>query len=380
MIPFARMIQYGNAAPAPVRLKYIRSNGTSHFFLYDNGDLYGYGTNSHGNFGLGTSNLSTLTLLNTNVGDVFAGPDGTFLLKNDNTIWFAGNKADYSTTQTDQTTWLDISTIIRNGVTGNIVKICGVNSGSIMLTDSGNFYRLGIGATGSNGTGATDGSGGSTNVPKLVSTGVKDIVGSSICSFYLTNSGNLYATGGNTGGNLGLGTTTNVSSYTLSKTSVSSICVVASNTVAIIKLSTGEIQSTGTVANGILGINTISTGGTNGVWTNINPMQDFNFNSNTYSTGNAISPNAALCMYNGNLYGSGWKLALGQSAIGTINGYTLCTGAPANIIGFCTVNNGSIVWTAAEIYYAGSSTYNPDRTGDTVTFTKLLTVPYYTGG
>lgn len=113
MIPFARIVQYGNTAPVPLFSNIIGLSGLSGSavaVLYDNGELYVCGSNTFGQLGLGTSaGTNTLTLIDSGVSTLFR-TEGT----ESNALVYAK---------------------------GNILYMCGKNAGWIALSTS-EYYNV----------------------------------------------------------------------------------------------------------------------------------------------------------------------------------------------------------------------------------------------
>lgn len=96
MLPFARMLEYGNTVIPEVRLieKFsISTNGSGVLILYTNGDLYAFGTNTSGKFGTGNTNDITGAWLKiaSNVRKFSCGTATTIIIKKDGTVQYSGN-------------------------------------------------------------------------------------------------------------------------------------------------------------------------------------------------------------------------------------------------------------------------------------------------
>ena len=125
--------------------------------LKNDGTLWGCGTNSYGQLGLGDSNNRTIfTQVTTNADDVksvYCGWNHTLILKNDDTLWSCGYNA-YSqlglgdttnrTTFTKVTTNADDIKSLPNNYEDipTIIKVYDLNTGLIETLDTNNFKNI----------------------------------------------------------------------------------------------------------------------------------------------------------------------------------------------------------------------------------------------
>ncbi|HCJ8661088.1 TPA: hypothetical protein NV758_001595 [Escherichia coli] len=90
MLPFARMIQYGNMI-IPLDIKKVDLTINGCIILTSDGKLYASGTQSAGQFGLGNrTTLTVRTLIAENVVNFWFSQSGLTILKNDSSYWFSG--------------------------------------------------------------------------------------------------------------------------------------------------------------------------------------------------------------------------------------------------------------------------------------------------
>lgn len=79
------------AGAAPIIALSAKNDGFCTFALDETGNVYGWGFNYYGNIGNGANtNIYTPTLIATNVIDIFAGEDFSYILKTDNSLWATG--------------------------------------------------------------------------------------------------------------------------------------------------------------------------------------------------------------------------------------------------------------------------------------------------
>lgn len=101
MLPFSRMIVYGNTAPAPgqiIKIQSSRINQQNLMFLTSTGNLWAIGSNNSGMFGTGNATaLSVWTLIATNVknfwSDSVSSPGGLLLYITNDNRWFSSGLA-----------------------------------------------------------------------------------------------------------------------------------------------------------------------------------------------------------------------------------------------------------------------------------------------
>ncbi|AFC21448.1 regulator of chromosome condensation [Cronobacter phage vB_CsaM_GAP32] len=101
MLPFSRIIQYGNIAPAPghiIKVQGSKFNQSNTIFLTSTGNLWAIGSNNSGMFGTGSSTaLTQWTLIATNVKnfwcDSISSPGGVLLYITNDNKWFSSGIA-----------------------------------------------------------------------------------------------------------------------------------------------------------------------------------------------------------------------------------------------------------------------------------------------
>lgn len=120
MLPFARMVQYGNINPIPVGIKKINLCNQALHVLYEDGTLYGVGSNSNGQLGLGDiTSVGTLTLIDSGVSDLHttAHRSTSLVYSKGNLLYISGDAGGWLGTPTTYKTPVqvtDLSTLIAN--------------------------------------------------------------------------------------------------------------------------------------------------------------------------------------------------------------------------------------------------------------------------
>ena len=187
-------------------IKEIYCGGYHTLILKNDGTLWGCGYNGYGNLGSGdTTNKNTFTQITTNANDIkeiYCGYNHTFILKNDGTLWSCGwnNYGQLGLGDTtNRTTFTQVTTNAYN-----IKEIyCGQNH-TIMLKNDGTLWECGRNNVGQLGLGDSN----NRTTFTQITTNTNDIK-SIYCgwnhTFILKNDGTLWGTGYNAYGQLGLG-------------------------------------------------------------------------------------------------------------------------------------------------------------------------------
>ena len=192
--------------------------------LKNDGTLWGCGANGNGQLGLGdTTNRTTFTQITTNADDiksVCCGAEHTLILKNDGTLWSTGYNGSGQLGLGDnigKTTFTEVTT------NANDVKeiYCGYNH-TFILENDGTLWGCGLNAHGQLGLGDTTNRTIFTQIT-INADDVKEIYCGQDHTVILKNDGTLWGCGGNDSGELGLGDTTNRTTFTQITTNANDI-------------------------------------------------------------------------------------------------------------------------------------------------------------
>ena len=202
-------------------IKEIYCGGFHTFMLKNDGTLWSTGVNSNGQLGLGDTNYRyTFTQVTTNTNDIkeiYCGGGHTFILKNDGTLWGTGyNKygqlglgdTNYRYTFTQVTTNADD---IKEIYCGEVYTFILKNDGTLWGTGYNLNGQLGLGDGGNRSTFTQV----TTNADDI-----KEIYCGGFHTIMLKNDGTLWGTGLNSFGSLGLGDTTNRTTFTKATTNI----------------------------------------------------------------------------------------------------------------------------------------------------------------
>ena len=183
--------------------------------LKTDGTLWGCGYNGYGQLGLGdTTNRTTFTQVTTNSDDVksiYCGGYHTLILKNDDTLWGCGYNQYGQLGLKDTTNRTTFTQITTN--TDDVKEVyCGENYTLLLKTD-GTLWGCGYNGYGQLGLGDTTNRTTFTQVTTN-SDDVKQVYCGDRHTFILKNDGTLWGCGGNGFGQLGLGDNTNRTTFT----------------------------------------------------------------------------------------------------------------------------------------------------------------------
>lgn len=211
MIPFARIIKYGNNIPTDNIKKIVCSTTNSVFVLTESGELYGFGNNTNGELGTGNKDrILNVIHIDSGVGDVWAGA-GFSIYKKGLEFFSAGYGSFYGSSAVESLTFINITFLFSSLNILNIQKI-ELTTALFILMQNGDLYGSGVNTGGQFGTGALASARYAT--PTLTQSGVMDfnIIGNG--SIILKSDGFMYSAGANGNGQLGSTTVTTVLTYT----------------------------------------------------------------------------------------------------------------------------------------------------------------------
>ena len=229
--------------------------------LKTNGSLYSCGYNTYGQLGLGDTSERTLftrvtTNVNNDVKQIACGANHTFILKNDGSVWCCGGNTHGQLglgDDTKRTTFTQVTINVNNDIKqiacGQNYTVIIKNDGSVWSCGYNNFGQLGLGSTATKNT--------FTQVTTNVTNDVEQIACGYSHTFILKNNGSVWACGYNGSGQLGLGNTTNKTTFAQVTTNVSDVKeIVCGQNYTFILKNDGSIWSCGYNNYGQLGLGT----------------------------------------------------------------------------------------------------------------------------
>ena len=389
MIPFARIVKYGNEVQLPPTVKQLEFTSSGVYLLYTNGELYYRGRNGSGNIGNGSSSGSYYNswhLANTNVDSIARGISSIPVIrKNDNTFWMSGTYNMFSKPDFVQYTWNDVTTYFST-VQSNMVSMHGTSSGLFVLRTDGSLWAVGVNTNGQMGLGAASSATVFTQVASGVNPTHESVRTATSACFYITPDNKLYSTGQNNFGQLGIGSTTNATSFTLvnagspittSYPVVKDVMAIGTGT-NILSANTGDTVTAALAAGSLPNIGSGSSTGTSIQFNYFNPMNSASFKILKLATTLGSASNM-LVMTDKGIYGTGnaQYYQLGNASSTAQVGYVPAQGLPAdasldNIKFFGSSSEGSACLYKNQLYVSGVT----GQWGATYRTFTILATPY----
>lgn len=370
MIPFVRMLEYGNNI---LRIKQLRY-GDCCYVLYSNGELYGYGLNVSGTLGQGdkVNRYDRFYLIDTNV-KVFHSCDRSLVyIKKDLTIWCTGEQTSYSTSTLHNVSPTNITSYFSTIQIANIKKIQTAKTSIVILMNDGLVYGIGNNTSGELGTGNTN----AVQSLRLISTNSADISANVGNIGILDTGSNFLISGLNNYGQLGTGNTS--SDYTFKVRINNARTIELSLYGSYCELNNGFYMACGYNASGEIGtgssnssvltFSTLNVGGSGSV--------DLFYNNKISRT---FIASASFAVVNSELYSTGNGTATSQNKDNVqIRSYAKAINPlQLSFDGISSGYSATFMHKGLDIYYTGFSTMNLNGTGTVLTFTKLTKgLPY----
>lgn len=217
MLPFVRMFEYGNIAPAAPSIKKIDGSQLHVGLLYGTGKMYMRGQGF--NYKLGTGNANNVydgwVSVPYSVADFWACGYGTLLRSTDNKLYACGRFfASFFGQTGSYLNWTEVTHLFVGIDVSGIKNIKFTNYSSdgstLILMQDGSLYGFGSNIFSELGTGNA----GKVVTPILISTGVSSIGSNGINtpSFHYIKNGKYYRCGVSNGSNLG---SSNLTTFTV---------------------------------------------------------------------------------------------------------------------------------------------------------------------
>ncbi|AXC36549.1 hypothetical protein [Escherichia phage UB] len=218
MLPFARMVKYGNRVPAPSGVMKISTSHVHMGMLFDTGNLYLRGLGTQYRLG----NDSTATLQNGwvkcpyKVSDVWCFFAATIILTTDGEFYLAGQMGYVGVSASPVPGWTNITSLLSTiPALTTVVDIASTettesNGSLLILLSNGDLYGIG------RNTGGVLGVTGIQTTPIQIATGVSMIAGTpSGEAFHYVKNNQYYRCGNNASYNLG-SSSSKLSTFTVS--------------------------------------------------------------------------------------------------------------------------------------------------------------------
>ncbi|WP_334274939.1 hypothetical protein [Escherichia coli] len=168
MLPFGRMIKYGNIAPGPSPVAFsdvLQQHYTNCMYLHTpTNTLYGYGNNNLCQLGVGNQSIvSTFTVLARGCAAFWLGVHGSLMIDLDNRIYYTGSGAafpdygDATLVNGFMTQWTDVTVAFNKiGVIANMIKSVHIGESTRILLTDGRVIACGKNTYGECGSGNTN--------------------------------------------------------------------------------------------------------------------------------------------------------------------------------------------------------------------------------
>ena len=198
-----------------VKIKEIVNDMYSTWYISDNGEVYVSGDNSYGRLGLGnTSAYKDITKISAldgvKIKEVIISSYSAWYLSEEGEVYVSG-RSEYGQLgmggTSNQLTATKITAL--DGITIKKIIIQGYNA--YYISESGEVYVSGRNSYGELGVGGTSNQLTATKITALDGIKIENIIGDSIHAFYISESGEVYVGGYNRFGELGIGNTSNQS-------------------------------------------------------------------------------------------------------------------------------------------------------------------------
>ena len=341
MLPFVRILEYGNTAPVPEKIKKVVAGYDNLYVLYGNGSLYGCGLNTYQQLNIaGSTTQKNWVLIADGVSDAWAGAYNILYFKDNKFIMHGTNVALGLGTTTIPLGGLDVTSSFpdRSSISAN---------GSIV-------YGRGMNTNGSVGAGSVYSQATFISVLNNGTNQVIDMFGNINNTVLLTSNGELRACGTSADGSIGNET----GKWTSFGLKLSGMKIMGGNGFSTLAYSGTNMYHAGWQINGELG---------NGLDTSV---QVYPFAFNSKSIDNKIDKiskggaGAYVNMYStteGKVYSTG---AFGKNGATTaLNVFTNTLTMPnynSDNAALYTCNSFSVAYDGNEsIYVSGSPTYVP---------------------
>ena len=282
------------------------------FILKNDGTLWGCGNNSYGQLGLGdTTNRAIFTQIITNadnIKSVYSGYDHTIILKNDDTLWGCGANGSGQLGLGDTSNRYIFTQIITN--IDNVKSVCCGGRHTMILKNDNTLWGCGWNEYGQLGLG--------DNTNRTTFIKITDDVKLVDCgrghTIVLKNDGTLCGCGRNSYGQLGIGNTTNKYTFTQITTNADNIkSIYCGDNYELILKNDGTLWGCGRNANGQLGLGDSSDRTT---------FTQITVNANDIKSICCGECHTIIFKNNGTLWGTGYnlngKLGLGDTTSRTV--------------------------------------------------------------
>lgn len=146
MLPFARILEYGNVAPTPSGVKQLVSSSNAVYLIMSDGNCYVRGTNDTYKLGLSQNNVAVdneWLLIGTDVAKCFGSGSNTILVKNDASVIAYGSNFTSSTGGSYALSGTNITSNFGSLNLLDCVDFIPRGNNALFLMQDGNLYGIG---------------------------------------------------------------------------------------------------------------------------------------------------------------------------------------------------------------------------------------------
>lgn len=335
MIPFARLVNYGNIAPDLKNIKKMAMmNSNTLFVLYQNGDLYARG-NDASVFPDNTASIDAFKLIRSNVQRLYCGYGDkcALAITEDGKWWHIGRRSliTASSTGAQNTVWTDESANFTHFTLDIIADITLTSTGMVYLLTDGKVYTRGYNTYGEIYS--------TTSTPQYVYADGAKIFSCSNVTCVVLKDGSLYCGGYNGSGQLGRSTGAS-SSGPLGAATLTNIRDVVTNGAATYAVNYTNVAYA-------CGSTFLNTNGSNGQWTGIGNVTGDLVQSGSCGDNNFASANPQSGLYSAgrndnNTLGTGDLIThsqMGRYSVGLPQGEVEWVSSSANNCVFVVVDS-----------------------------------------
>lgn len=367
MIPFARILNYGNMIAPPQNVIQVGISDRGQFILMENGDLYYCGYNAGGEAGNGTTTpVSDWTLVGSDIAKFYSGGRAVVVLKKDGTIWSSGNTSWYnnrtsdsfSTTLVEKTSWYTAALPV-----SSIANIVQVGTLIFVLSTTGVLYGAGSAAyRGSLGIGTT-----ALYTLTQSAIGVRKVMTTGTDSIYISTDNRLYSSGWNDRGQHGTNNRVQVNTWGARASGIVDATIGGTN---IMYYNGVRYNTCGYTPNYYGNTVQVMTGIPESTLPNVQPLYMTNTGDSSYAAMMIITPSYQKGI------GADRGLGLGGSQTGAeYTPVNLDLKVPLSSIKDLVFGDGitTILTVDGEIYSTGHRYAFPNNAADVPVFTKVKT-------
>ena len=265
------VVQANHPIPSKFGISAVSSGEYHTVYLKSDGTVWATGSNSSGQLGDGTTTSRSNPVEVKNIDGtrlsgvvaISAGFSHTVYLKSDGSVWATGSNSNGRLgdgTTTNRSNPVEVKNSDGTGLSG-VIAISAGSSHTVYLKSDGSVWATGSNSNGQLGDGTTTNRSNPVEVKNSDGTGLSDVVGISAGNYhtvYLKSDGTVWGTGLNSTGSLGDGTTTNRSNPVEVKnsdgTGLSGVVTISAGSSHTVYLkSDGSVWATGWNGSGRLG-------------------------------------------------------------------------------------------------------------------------------